>query len=169
MQIRKAVGIVLLGCGITSAAAAGDCNNNSIPDAQDIQGDPTFSHALSYLTGALPNAFDVGDLNADGYPDVVTNSLFDNMIVVLLNNGDGTYALPVSYAAGMRPVSLAVGDTNRDGYDDVVVADQNGDEILFFESDASGVLALADTMPFDAPVLVLLENLTSDAHRDLVF
>jgi hypothetical protein len=57
----------------------------------------------------------VGDLNADGKPDIVTP------VSILLNMGDGTFAPPVSYDPGGGSLSCAITDVNGDSRPDLIV------------------------------------------------
>jgi hypothetical protein len=89
-------------------------------------GDGTFQSPISYSTGGA-SAFSVaiGDLNSDGYPDlVVANSESDSMSV-MLGNGDGTFKSPTTYGSGGNfAISVALADVNGDGYLDVAVVNQ---------------------------------------------
>ncbi|MFY9559088.1 MAG: FG-GAP-like repeat-containing protein [Terriglobales bacterium] len=76
-------------------------------------GNGTLQLPIVYATGAEGLA--VGDLNADGKPDIVTPSS------ILLNMGDGTFAPPVSYDPGGGSLSCAITDVNGDGRPDLVV------------------------------------------------
>ena len=80
----------------------------------------TFGAAMTYATGAGPEAVAVGDVNGDGTLDVVTANEGDNTVSVLVGNGDGTFQAAKSYAVGSQPVSVAVG--NFDGKLDIVTA-----------------------------------------------
>jgi FG-GAP-like repeat len=91
-------------------------------------------YALQYEPGDVA----AGDLNSDGFTDLVVlqNSQF---VVVLLGNGDGTFRQPVSYevAAGGR-ASLLVADMDGDGRPDVLVGGLGGVSIL--PANANGTL-----------------------------
>ncbi|MGD0737559.1 MAG: Ig-like domain repeat protein, partial [Terracidiphilus sp.] len=102
-------------------------------------GDGTFQGATSYTSKATPSAIAVGDLNGDGYPDVVVSDATDQSIFVYLNdgNGDGGLNAPIGYAfptyfgpygvgAQVFPAGgLAIADLNGDGKLDVVATLSN--------------------------------------------
>jgi Bacterial Ig-like domain (group 3)/FG-GAP-like repeat len=88
-------------------------------------GDGTFQPVVGYTVGnQLSQALAVGDLNADGNPDVVVVGDEDpGSVSVLLGNGDGTLQAQVFYpSGGQEPVTVAIGDVNGDGHPDLAVA-----------------------------------------------
>ena len=65
-----------------------------------------------------------GDLDNDGYRDLIVTGIVGNPILLLRNQGNGTFSL-VSNALPSNNVfttSITLGDINRDGYLDVYVA-----------------------------------------------
>jgi hypothetical protein len=125
---------VIYGAGLSpSAVAAGDFNKDGKLDlvvanhgpvslCEDGSlsillgdGDGTFQPARNYDAGECPSSIAVGDFNADGKLDLVTQA------AVLRGNGDGSFQVPVSlsYGLGRAPGPVVVGDFNSDGKQDL--------------------------------------------------
>jgi hypothetical protein len=83
-------------------------------------GDGTFQSPVSYGAGTGPYQLAVGDLNADGWPDIVETDNSGTTVSVLLNKGDGTFLAPVSYVVGHSPIWVVIADFNGDGRPDIV-------------------------------------------------
>jgi hypothetical protein len=63
-----------------------------------------------------------GDLNGDGFLDLVIANESTNNISVLLGDGKGNFAPAHVIATGSKPKSIALADFNRDGKLDIVTA-----------------------------------------------
>jgi len=85
---------------------------------------PQFLEALEYSTGVGPKGAASGDLNHDGWLDLVVANSTDNTVSVLLGKGDGTFQNHVDYPTGKGPSSVAIANLNGDGNPDLVVTDR---------------------------------------------
>ena len=92
---------------------------------------PSFAPKVDYSTnesggtfGFRPYAAAVGDLNNDGWADIVTVNSGNNNVSVFLNNKtvNGTFAGADNFPVGNSPRSLVLADFNVDGNLDLAVA-----------------------------------------------
>ena len=130
------------------AVAVGDLNGDGKPDLVAANyfalgnstlgsigvmlgnGDGTFQPVVNYnSTGQYSYSVAIGDLNADGKPDVVVanqcNTCGPGRLSIFLGNGDGTLQAATSYDSG-APGALwvSIADLNGDGKPDLAVANQ---------------------------------------------
>jgi len=89
-------------------------------------GGGAFADRVDYSTSWGAGAPIVGDLNADGAPDIAVGG-YSGAVDVLLNYGDGTFAPTISYAAGSTLEGLMMGDFTGDGKIDLAAAELFGD------------------------------------------
>jgi hypothetical protein len=145
-------------------------------------GDGTLLAAALYPTepGAETSNLAVGDLNGDGYPDVVATNPATGSVSTFLGRADGTLeaATHVPIAEGASaPFSAAIGDFDGDGRQDVAVADilnraivvrpGNGDgtlgpETAFPEGGSPAYICLAHDVDLDGNLDVVCANRGSD-------
>jgi hypothetical protein len=132
-----------------------------------------FGAAQTYAVGYQPYFVASGDINGDGYPDlVVSNTTTNNKvgsISVLLNNRNGTFAQAVSYPTGWLPYQVAVGDINGDGYADVVVAEYGASTAQIFWGSKSGTLTQGPALPTGInPYGVAIADLAGNGQPDVI-
>ncbi len=172
--------------GGPNSVAIGDLNADGRPDlvTADSRSDvvsvllaggptaaPTYTRSTT-TTGRVPNSVAIGDLNADGRPDLVTADNLSDVVSVLLAGGpiDAPTYTRSTASTGDGPASVAIGDLNADGRPDLVTADAG--------SNVVSVLLAAG--PTDAPtwtrstattgrvpVSVAIGDLNADGRPDL--
>ncbi|MBU1078597.1 MAG: VCBS repeat-containing protein, partial [Spirochaetes bacterium] len=133
--------LVIDGDIVSSSVVVGDLNNDGAADivAAGYQG---FSkYLLKYMnngSGGFSSAeifgeevgfcsLALGDINADGYLDLVTSGE-DSRLDRYMNDGTGNFAGPFSFGTGVDRSSIALGDINNDGKLDLVVSGSNNTE-----------------------------------------
>jgi hypothetical protein len=80
----------------------------------------------------------VGDVNADGKPDLIVANQNSDSVSVLLGNGNGTFQTQATFATGSFPRSVTVGDVNGDGKPDLIVANANSDSVSVLLGNGNG-------------------------------
>jgi hypothetical protein len=118
--------------------AIGDLNGDGRPDLATANvnsnnvtvllgnGTGGFSAAAGspFTVGDHPYSVAIGDLNADGKPDLASANAFSNNVTVLLGNSSGGFSAAAGgpFAVGSGPASVAIGDLNADGKSDLATA-----------------------------------------------
>ena len=139
------------------------------------RGDGTFVAGGGGSTAYGPEAASVGDLNHDGFDDVVTSDSFSAIsvppqfsITVLLSDGHGGFASNATYPTASGPVSGAIGDLNGDGNPDVVVAGVIGTGLAVYANDGTGVLTqVAVPAVATAPQTPAIADIDGDGRPDI--
>src|SRR5438477_4511287 len=128
-----------------------------------------FLDELEYSSGAGRAAIAVGDLNQDGWQDLVTANSTDNTVSILLGRGDGTFATHVDYATGKGPSSVAIADLNGDGKLDLVVTNATDNTVSVLKGNGDGTFqARTDRAANALPRSVAVADFNHDQKPDLV-
>lgn len=115
----------------------------------------------------------IGDMNGDGYPDIVTANSSDNDVSVALNNGSGGFVpAPRSpFNVGLSPYPLAIGDVNSDAHPDIVsTSSQSSSKALtVLLGNGQGNFQRSDiTLRTANPWFVAIGDITNDHIPDMV-
>ena len=105
-------------------------------------GDGTFQTGTVYQSGNFPEQGALGDVNGDGWPDMVIPNLVGSsgsgsFVSVFLNNGDGTFGYPSTYVSHF-PNQVVLADLNHDGILDIVQAEDNGGHVAVMYGSSNG-------------------------------
>jgi len=139
-------------------------------------GSISFATKLDFTTGPEPSSVSIGDIDKDGWQDLVVTNNTDQTVSVLRNTstraGSISYAAKVDFTTGVRPFSVAIGDLDMDGKLDLAVTNQFSNTVSVFRNTSSGV----GTISYDAkvdftsgtePISVSIGDLDGDGKADL--
>lgn len=121
-------------------------NNDSRPGGYDIpnavsvllgNGDGTFQDHLASTNAGWHTGEAVGDVNADGKPDLVTANFYDNSLSVLIGKGDGTFQSPLTLSI-RSPASVVIADINADGQLDIAATNFDEGTVGVFLGNGDG-------------------------------
>lgn len=131
-------------------------------------GDGTFADEKRGLAVDNAEKASYRDLNGDGYLDVASISIFDELGIVL-GNGDGTFGPLTVFSIGDYPTGIDAGDLNEDGSVDLVVSNRDLDGVSLFLGNGDGTFASEQVIAFTGQLLsVSLADLNGDGHLDVV-
>lgn len=149
--------------GITSLAVT-TANNNSITRIiRAANQTPTSGFTGNNINGvnSRPVSLAVGDLNGDGFPDLVSANVENNSISYLINDGGATGFKPPKNLANVliNPTAIAAVDMNGDGWSDLIVVSLSSVSGLpalsiYLTQDynlATGDLTFAPPVTYDLP------------------
>jgi len=136
-----------------------------------------FKAGAPIAAGPAPFTVDVGDLNRDGFPDLVFSNYSgqitdpsDDAITFLLGDGKGAFRLGPRLPTGRGPFQLSAGDVNGDGYADAATADYGGSDLTIALGGPDGLSpsrTVRVAVP-EKPERVLLVDLNGDHKADAV-
>jgi len=170
------------------AVAIGDLNADGKPDlAMANAGEGTAESRMSVImrnaagtgwdapemlgqTGYVPTDVAIGDVTADGKPDLVSADASSGTITVIARDAAGTgWSAPVTTGAGNGTHSVALGDFNGDGKLDAALPSANTATLTVLTRNAAGTgwNAGVDLAVGVFPASVVTADLNGDGKLDL--
>ncbi len=152
--------------GILALAAAGcQATSGHAPDVL-ISG-------ARVTVGKGPSAVAVGDLTADGHPDLLVANALSHDLTLLQGDGTGQFTKVGDFPAGENPVDVALGDFDEDGDLDAAVANHDTHYVTLLLNDGAGGLRPAKNSPLSLdvrphPHALRATDLDRDGHIDLL-
>ena len=128
------------------------------------------------VTGIYPSGLAVGDLDADGRPDLIgTNFNSGDLSIFKSTSYSGTVQVQseMKWQTGIKPEGLALGDLNGDGKPDLVVTSIDDHLIsIFINTSSGGTISFASRIDLGAGALnwprgVAIGDLDGDGKPDL--
>jgi len=124
---------------------------------------------LRLPVGEEPTSVAIGDLDGDGFLDLVTANWGSDDVSVLLGAGDGTFGAAATFAAGHFPRSVAIDDLDGDGFLDLVTANSDSNDVSVLLGAGDGTFGAAATFTAGyGAYSVAIDDLDGDGFLDLV-
>jgi hypothetical protein len=132
-------------------------------------GDGTFGASADFGSFATYVQATVGDVNADGRPDVAVTSESEHIVSTLPGNGDGTLGAQTDHPTGQYPKGVQIVDLDADGFAELVVANALVGSLSVFPGTGPGTFgAPVDYETGRYPELLGKADLNADGRWDLV-
>jgi len=146
--------------GVPAAVAVGTSNGTG--GLTDIP--------AAFPTGAGPRGMTRGDLNNDGYDDIVVANAGSTTISALIGDGGGVFSYPsIESTAGRSPDRVTLADFNLDGILDAAAVNTNANNVSFLLGDGFGNFTkVGDFGTRYLPLSIAAGDFNLDGKPDLV-
>lgn len=154
-------------------ANSGSNTASVLRNASSGGGDIDFAARIDFATGSNPRSVTIGDLDADGKPDLAVANYSSDTASVLRNTSSGVgtvnFAAKIDYATGSNQRSVAIDDLDADGKPDLVIVNGGSYTVSVLRNLGNSALAArVDYATGALPVFVAIGDLDGDHKPDLV-
>jgi hypothetical protein len=165
--------------GITDIVTTNSESNNCTVLLANGKGGFSEANGSPFACGDNPFGIAIGDVNADGKPDLaIINSPGSmaegkgkNGLTVLLGDGSGKFTMMkgAPFEAGKIPNRIAIGDVNGDSVNDIVSSDNENNSIYLFLMNKNGAVPSSQAITVgNHPKGVAIADLNGDGKGDIV-
>ena len=133
------------------------------------KGDGTFHTSKKIAQGLGCLALAQGDMNADGFTDLVAASGSGDNLFFLAANGDGTFKKEIAFSGGGGPIALALDDFDDDKLIDVAVANSRSSSFSLITRNSNGSFhfPVRDYVTGGTPLMLTTGDFNSDGLSDI--
>jgi len=130
-----------------------------------------FSAACRAFSTESATTIAAGDINGDGFPDLVVPHRDGGQSYLYINDGHGAFAERHSFGpANAETRAIALGDLNGDGKLDIIIGDQaRGGAFIYFNQ---GSMKFSDAVQIvekeDSVYSMAVADMNGDGHPDIV-
>ena len=139
-----------------------------------IEGRSTLSDRTNKSVGTAPSSLALGDINADGYNDLISADRYSNTLsLYIYNETSGAFDPRETLATGDEPFGVSIGDINGDGNNDIIFTNNQDDSLgLYLYNGTSGDWENMHVEPIPGELLrpgpVILGDLDNDGTMEVV-
>jgi hypothetical protein len=120
-----------------------------------------------YNVGNRPRSVACGDLDGDGFNEIVTVDNFSNTLSIIDNNGALTYLKSIN--VGNQPGAVTIADFNGDHKNDLVVSHRSSNNIFVLIQTGKLVFEHKMTLPtLEAPKDQVVVDINNDGYLDVI-
>lgn len=160
--------------------AVTNANSNTLSVFRNTTSLNSITNALKvdFTTGSLPYGIAAGDIDGDGYVDLVVTNLSSNSISVFKNTSIGSsinFAAKVDFTTLVQPIAVVVTELDGDGKTDIMVSNFGSNQLSYFRNISStGVIninslsARSDISSGISPFSISSADIDGDGKNDIV-
>jgi flagellin len=131
-------------------------------------GSGTFKARTTLRTGGSPGGPSAGDLNGDGFIDIVESEFSDDTLSIFLGNGNGTFKPRTTIATVGYPSQSMLLDLNGDGKLDFLGSAHGSTVLISMLGNGNGTFKTAVTANNSGDAWLSVGDLNGDSKLDVV-